>query len=432
MMEFGKIKKILEGEVIPALGCTEPVAVALASATAREIIGGKPQKIKVTVSSNVYKNAMAVGIPGTVRVGIDIAASLGVFGGDASKGLEVLSNVEKGLEEAIAFVTEKNVQVEVSNKMGVFIDCTVITDSGEGRCVIQDSHTNITLVEKNGMKVNQCMEAIQDHKEEKDALVKWLQEKSIDEIIDTARIIPFEEIEPMLEGRNMNLAVAKVGLAERAGMGVGFLSKGRNITSREGYAATLTAAGADVRMAGVKMPVMSSAGSGNHGITAILPVVAIAEMLEKNDEDLARALALSHLITVYIKSHTGKLSPLCGCAVAAGIGASTGIALLMEADNEQIKGAIKNMAANITGMICDGGKVGCALKLYSAASTAYLSAELAIQGSIVPSDNGIIHENIEKTIRNMGKLSYLGMQETDRVILEIMMENNGVQEMYCS
>ncbi len=429
MTEFNIIKSILESEVIPAIGCTEPVAVALASATAREVIGEKPIAIKVIVSSNVYKNSMAVGIPGTDQVGIEVAAALGVFGGEANKGLEVLSNVEQGIDDALHFIKNYGVKVEVSDKIGVFIDCTVFTEAGEGRCVIEGSHTNIVLIEKNGVGVKTENNPISENKTKQEYLF-WLKNKKVGEIIDLVREIPFNEIRFMLEGRDMNLQVANLGLKEKKGMGVGFFSKEQAIKTMEGYAATLTAAGADVRMAGIKLPVMSSAGSGNHGITAILPVVAIGELAKKSDEEISRALALSHLITVYIKIYTGKLSPLCGCAVAAGIGASTGIALLLGGEKHHIEGAINNMAANITGMICDGGKVGCALKLYNAASTAYLSANLALQGAVVPSDNGVIHERVEKTISNLGKLSFLGMGETDKIILEIMLENKELT--YCS
>ncbi len=424
------VKSILEKEVTPAIGCTEPVAVALAAATAMECIGGKPIHIMVTVNSNVYKNAMAVGIPGTAKVGIDIAAALGVFGGEAGKGLQVLKHAEKGEKEALEFVARGAVTVNVVKKSEVFIDCVVTSEIGEGRCVIEKSHNNIVYVSKNGVALTLHQNEEIEVKEDREGLINWLKNERITEIINLVREIPLEYINFMLEGRDMNLAVAKLGLEMKVGMGVGFLSKDRNIDTLEGYAATLTAAGADVRMAGEKVPVMSSAGSGNHGITAILPVVAISEKMGKDEATLIRALALSHLITVYIKSYTGKLSPLCGCAVAAGIGASTGIAFLMGGDSHQIEGTIKNMVANITGMICDGGKVGCALKLYNAAATAYISAQLAVEGSVVPSDNGIIHENIEKTISNIGKLSFQGMEETDRIILEIMLENRKVQ--YCS
>lgn len=426
MKDYQFIIEILKKEVVPALGCTEPVAIALAAAKAREIIQGEPQKIKIRVSSNIFKNAMAVGIPGTDRVGIDIAGALGVFCGDSQRGLEVLAAVEEEkLTEAIKFVDENKVDVQLVPQNGVFIEVIVQTNMGTGRCIIEDNHTNIVLVEKedqSGKRTWRNRSEIQDANHDYREQLEWLKNKKVAEIVDLVQEIPFEDIAFMLEGKEMNLKVAKAGLEQKVGLGVGYYTQKDHLTM-ENYAATLTAAACDVRMAGVKLPVMSSAGSGNHGLTAILPIVAVAEKLEKSDEELARALALSHLITIYIKLFTGKLSPICGCAVAAGTGAGAGIALLMGGDIQVIEGTIKNTAANITGMICDGGKIGCALKLYNATISACLSAKLATEGVVVPADNGIIHENIEQTIINMGELSYPGMEKTDQVILQIMLNN---------
>jgi L-cysteine desulfidase len=436
MREFENVIEILKKEVVPALGCTEPVAVALAAANAVKAARGQPQRIKVKVSSNIYKNGMAVGIPGVDRVGIDIAAALGAVGGSPDRGLEVLENIDHPATVlALDLVDTDKIEVQVLDRGGVYIDCSVVTDAGTGRCIIEDAHTNIVLIEANG-KVLQTGNGLSGNRKGQDELVLWLQGKKISELADMIREIPYEDISFMLKGRDMNLAVAQKGLEEKIGMGVGYniyrsIKKGIVSDDLSSYASALTAAGADVRMAGLKMPVMSSAGSGNHGLTAILPVVAVAEKNGTDDENLARALALSHLITVYIKSFTGKLSALCGCAVAAAIGASTGIALLLGAANKHIEGAIKNMVANVTGMICDGGKVGCALKLSTAASAALQSAMLAIDGVVVPCDNGIIHCSVEKTIRNLGKVSYPGMLETDKAILEVMIENYATNKRDC-
>ncbi|MDD2574356.1 MAG: L-serine ammonia-lyase, iron-sulfur-dependent, subunit alpha, partial [Firmicutes bacterium] len=377
------IVEILRREVVPALGCTEPAAVALAAANARRAVGGEPKKISVRVSSNIYKNGVAVGIPGIDRVGIDVAAALGAVAGQADRGLEVLESVDKvGADTAIGLVNRKAVEIEVLDRPGVYVDCRVETDSGTGRCVIEDGHTIIVLVEANGKTI---LKRDGNKKNSGNELREWLQTIKITQLIDLIRGIPYEKISFMLDGRDMNLAVAAKGLKEKTGMGVGYsmyrsIKRGLLSNDLHNYAVALTAAGADVRMAGVKMAVMSSAGSGNHGITAILPVTAVAERIEATDDELARALALSHIVTIYIKSYTGKLSALCGCAVAAAIGASCGIAFLYGADNRQIESAIKNMVANITGMICDGGKVGCALKLSTAAYAALQSAILALEG----------------------------------------------------
>ncbi len=431
----GNIVKILRREVIPALGCTEPAAVALASANARKAVGGDGLKeIWVKVSSNIYKNGVAVGIPGIDRVGIDVAAALGAIAGQADRGLEVLESVSKDCAETALDLVDRNaVHIEVLDRAGVYVDCSVETDTGTGRCIIEDGHTNIVLIEVNGKTVIKRDRAQQNNGDDPRT---WLQSLKVRQLIDIIREIPYEDIAFMLDGRDMNLLVAAKGLEEKTGMGVGYSiynSMRRGVLSDDlhNYAAALTAAGADVRMAGVKMTVMSSAGSGNHGITAILPVTAVAQRIEAGEQELARALALSHIVTIYIKSYTGKLSALCGCAVAAAIGASTGIALLYGANNLQIEGAIKNMVANLTGMICDGGKAGCALKLSTAASAALQSAILAIEGTVVPCDNGIIHCSVEKTIQNLGRVSYPGMMETDHTILEVMVDNLATNKRNC-
>jgi L-cysteine desulfidase len=435
MDDYKRIVEILKREVVPALGCTEPIAVALAAANAANAAGGQPVSIECKVGSNVYKNAMAVGIPGVDRVGIDVAAALGAVGGNPRKGLEVLESLDnEKATEALKIVDKGNVTVEMLDRQGVYIDCTVITEDGRGRCVIEDGHTNIVLIEANGRVLSSGSGS--GKKGGDDQLTPWLKSRKVSEIIDIIRRIPDDDIAFMLNGRDMNLAVANKGLSDKIGMGVGYniyrmMNKGIVSGDIGSYAAALTAAGADVRMAGFRMPVMSSAGSGNHGITAILPVVAVAQKTGAGDKAQARALALSHIITVYIKSYTGKLSALCGCAVAAAIGASAGIALLMGADNGQIEGAMKNMIANLTGMICDGGKAGCALKLSTAASAAYQSVLLAMEGTVVPCDNGIIHSSIERTVQNLGKVSYPGMLQTDKTILEVMVDNHHSLDQQC-
>ena len=283
-----KIVEILRREVVPALGCTEPAAVALAAANARRAVDGEPVKIWVKVSSNIYKNGVAVGIPGIDRVGIDVAAALGAVAGQADRGLEVLENVDRaGADTAIGLVDRKAVEVEVLDRPGVYVDCGAETDSGFGRCVIEDGHTVIVLIEANGETIFK-----RDGNKESSGneLREWLQTMRIAQLIDLIRK-SLKDI-PMLDGRDMNLAVAARGLKQKTGMGVGYsmynsIKKGVLSNDLHNYAAALTAAGADVRMAGVKMAVMSSAGSGNHGLTAILPVTAVAERLEATEKELA-------------------------------------------------------------------------------------------------------------------------------------------------
>ncbi len=427
MNDYQKIVKLLENEVTPALGCTEPVAIALAAANAVSAVGGQAQEIHLKVSPNIYKNGMAVGIPGIHKTGIDVAASLGATAGDSEKGLEVLENVNKeSVYQSLKLVDQHKVHVEIIESKGFFIDCQVKTNQGLGTCVVEDAHTNIVLLKADEKIIKQGERL--NRQKDTDDLYLWLKNRSISGLLDLMRTINPNDIDFMLSGRDMNLAVAKIGLKEKFGMGVGYtiqkmIAKGIRSEGWLDYASALTAAASDVRMAGVKMPVMSSAGSGNHGLTAILPVVAVAQKNTVSDLELSRALALSHIITLYVKLYTGKLSPVCGCAVAAGVGASAAIAFMLGSSDKQIEGSIKNMIANVSGMICDGGKAGCALKLSTAASVAVQSAVLAMEDSIVPDDNGIIHPSVEKTIANLGQISESGMKQTDHVILSVMLNN---------
>ena len=417
-----KIIKILKSEVVPALGCTEPVAVALAAAAARKAVGGLPVSMVVTVSSNVYKNALAVAIPGTDRTGVAIAAALGALGGDPDKKLEVLNGAAAVAEDAAKMVDRQRILVKVDRRPGIFIDCLLKTSQGSSRCIIENKHDRITYLEADGnVLVDQSMMSADGTSTFTDIQRGWLKQQTIRFLIETIRKIPVQDLSFLLEGRDMNCAVARIGLESKTGMGVGYHSMKHNGNTFEGYVAATTAAGSDARMSGALLPVMSSAGSGNHGLTAVLAVAASAEWLKASESSLIRALAISHLITIYIKSYTGSLTPVCGCAVAAGTGASAGIASLLNGTISQIEGAIQNMCANVTGMICDGGKVGCSLKLHNAAYSAVMCARLALEDVVVPASNGIIHKRVEKTIAHLGLISDPGMIATDQVILDAMM-----------
>jgi L-cysteine desulfidase len=412
----------LKSEVVPALGCTEPVAVALAAATARKAVGGKPVSMIVTVSSNVYKNALAVGIPGTDRTGVAIAAALGALGGDPDKKLEVLHGTAAVADDAAKMVDQQKILVKVDRRPGIFIDCQLETSQGSSRCIIEKKHDRIAYLEADGnVLIDQSMMSSDGTSTVSDIQRGWLKQQTIRFLIETIRKIPIKDLSFLLEGRDMNYAVARIGLESKTGMGVGYHSMKHNGNTFEGYVAATTAAGSDARMSGALLPVMSSAGSGNHGLTAVLAVAASAEWLKASESSLIQALAISHLVTIYIKSYTGSLTPVCGCAVAAGTGASAAIASLMDGTISQIEGAIQNMCANVTGMICDGGKVGCSLKLHNAAYSAVMCARLALEDVVVPANNGIIHKRVEKTIAHLGLISDPGMIATDQVILDAMM-----------
>lgn len=418
---------ILKREVVPALGCTEPIAVALAAATAKSKVQGEIQSINIQVSPNIYKNGMAVGIPGVDKVGLEIAAALGAVAGNPLLKLEVLANLSMDkIQQALQFVDENKIDTEINCDNGtLYIEVEVQTDKGIGNCKIRKRHEDISCIEVNGKIIFENNEEGQADK----GYIKDLQQISIEDLIKKIEEIPFCTLEFMLEGAKMNKAIAKVGLDKGLGMGVGAsILRGikNGVFSDDIYQRTvlLTAAGSDARMSGYQMPVMSSAGSGNHGLTAILPVVAVAEMKNLGDEKLARALAISHLVTVYIKSFTGNLSALCGCAVAAATGASVAIVWLLGGTYEQMGGTIKNMIADVTGVICDGAKTGCAFKLSTAAGVALKSAYLALDNVIATEDNGIVAQSVEQTIKNLGRIGTPGMIETDREILDVMMEKN--------
>ena len=372
------LQSLING-VKPALGCTEPVAVGLATAKAFENIRGEVKHINVKVSPNIYKNGMGVGIPGTKEIGLVFSAALGVTCGDPDLGFEVFRNVnEKTRLEAKELLTLNLVDVVLEEKKGnFFIEATVETRSGKGICIIKNTHTNIVYVESNGeVLINKEEEGkkIEDSNE-------YLKNITVEDIKNFVETVPFSDIEFLLEGVKINMDIAKVGLEEKSGPGLG---AAMNLLMEEGVmqkdvinkARVLTSAACDARMAGINMPVMSSAGSGNHGITAIIPPAVMCEYLGCDEEKLARVLAFSHLTTSYIKVFTGALSPVCGCAVAAGIGASASITWLLGGTLKQISGAIKNMVGTLAGMVCDGAKGGCAFKLSTASSEAIIQALL--------------------------------------------------------
>lgn len=420
------IVKVLKEEVVPAMGCTEPVAVALACAKAKELIDfDEIDRIQVFVSPNIYKNGLAVGIPNTDEVGLYIAAALGLIGGKSEKDLKVLEGIEKNdVKTAKDLLECGKLSLDIkATKEKIYIEVNLFTDGGSSKVVIKGKHNRFVYLEREGKAIldekAQDLQAV-DNK-------NTIYNLRIREIIHEIEEIPYEDIKFMLDGLEMNEKIAKTGLRKDTGIGVGYtflnnIEKGILSNDLMNQAMMLTAAASDARMSGVSLPVMSSNGSGNNGLTVILPIVAYKEKFQPEDEKIARALAISHIINSYIKYYIGRLSALCGCGVAAGTGSAVGIAWLMGADDDQIDGVIKNMLANTSGMICDGAKVGCALKLATSASAAVQSALLAIGNNIVPSQNGIVAETAEDTIKNLGKLSDKGMNTADEVILRVMKE----------
>lgn len=417
---------LLKTEVIPAMGCTEPGAVALAAAQAGKVLNKPVDSIEIVVNANIYKNGMAVGIPGTGSTGLGIAAALGAIKQQPEQRLSVLAAVSpEELAGARQLLSEGRVRITVDDdKSNLWICALVKAGADWSRVIIADHHTNIISIEHNGEVL--FSKLTDSARETVDSRQILRDDITIANLIAAVEQLPSQELSFLLDGVEMNLAAARLGSTRQLGMGIGNVfaeMQAQGIVADDiiNYAKRLTAAAADVRMSGETVPIMSSAGSGNHGITVILPVYAVAERMNCSKERLAQAIAISHLVTIYIKIHTGSLSALCGCAVAAATGASAAITWLLGENIVKIEAAMKNVIANLTGMICDGGKVGCALKLSTAAAAAVESALLAQRQIIVPSTNGIIASTIEETIRNLGKISNPGMIETDKVILRVML-----------
>lgn len=429
---------LIHKEVKPALGCTEPIAVALAVAKAVEILEDRcccrkdgwrmaeDFSIRVEVSGNILKNGMGVGIPGTGMVGLHIASALGAVCGKTEYRLEVLHDLNsEAISRAKELVAQGKVTVGLADTPHkLYVKACVSTAEGHNAsALIEDDHDNIVetwfddaVLDKNGNGNGE--DACEGEKTTADYHL------TVKEILDFADTVPSEDIRFILESRDLNLALAKEGLASNYGLRVGHTilsEKYRQVFGSDfmSYAMAMTAAASDARMAGCTLPAMSNSGRGNQGITVTMPVIAYSLKYNVDDEHLARALVLSHLIAIHIKGYLGKLSALCGCVIAS-TGAACGIVYLRGGSYSQICAAIKNMIGNITGMVCDGAKVGCALKVASGVSCALQSAVLAMEGICISESDGIIEKDIEKTIRNLGEIGSKGMQTTDNMILDIM------------
>lgn len=435
-----EIIELIHKEVKPALGCTEPIAVALAAAKATEILCEKcglekrpvdTMEITVEVSGNILKNGMGVGIPGTGMVGLHIAAALGAVCGKSEYGLEVLNELcPFSVEKAKELVAQRRVKVELAveteHKLYVKAAVRALVDGCEhcGKTLIEDSHDRIVETEYDACLLSgnrECDGTEGFGTAEKSTLDYGL---TVAEIYEFAKTVSFNDIKFILESRDMNLKLANEGLNGKYGLTVGRTIADRRFKPVFGkdflsYAMSLTAAASDARMAGCTLPAMSNSGSGNQGITVTMPVIAYALHYKVSDEELARALVLSHLVAIHIKGYLGKLSALCGCVIAS-TGSSCGLVYLHGGSYGQVCNAIKNMIGNITGMVCDGAKVGCAMKVASGVSSSVQSAVLALEGICISSNDGIIEDDIEKTIRNLGRIGSIGMAYTDQMILDIM------------
>ena len=427
-----RVKDILRLEVAPALGCTEPVAVALAAAAAVSLLPGKAyDRLDVWVDPNVYKNGLAVSIPGTGGLcGLDTAAALGAAGGDPARRLEVLDTLTpQGLNRAKALLGEGKVSLHLlSDRRGLHVRVEARKGSSVAEAVIEQHHDHIVSLSLDGNPVEDSplLSAGRGGTAGVAELEAWLKELPLDRLIDLADELDDDDMAFLEEGVRHNMALADYGLKHGPGLGVGKTFERlvrQKLMQKDMFLAArmLTSAAADARMDGVKLPAMSSAGSGNHGLTAILPIWAVKDYVECDHRTVLRAIGLSHIITAYVKSHTGRLSAVCGCSVAAGAGATAGVSYLLGGDVHHVAGAIKNLMEDLAGVVCDGAKAGCALKLATAAGTAVQAALFSLHGVKVKPTDGIIDASPEQTMRNVGALSTEGMIETDRTILNIML-----------
>lgn len=419
--ERKQIIDLIHREVIPAIGCTEPIAVALCVARATETLGSVPERIAVRLSANILKNAMGVGIPGTGMIGLPIAVALGALIGRSEYQLEVLRDVTpEAVERGRQMIDQKRISIALKEGIAekLYIEAEVEAAGHRALAVIAGGHTSFVYVERDGeVLLDKRRVATSDEEEGEVSL-------TLHRVWEFAMTTPIDEIRFILESQRLNRAAAEKSFTGEYGHCVGRTlrcDRERQVMGDSIFTHILsyTSAACDARMAGAMIPVMSNSGSGNQGIAATLPVAVYAEETHASEEQTIRALTLSHLTVIYIKQSLGRLSALCGCVVAA-TGSSCGIVYLMGGGYEQAAAAVKNMIANLTGMICDGAKPSCAMKLTSGVSTAVLSAMMAMDGRCVSPVEGIIEEDVDRCIHNLTAIGRDGMNETDHVVLDIM------------
>lgn len=417
-----QIIALINQEVVPAVGCTEPMAVALCTARATELLGGRPEKITAYLSANIIKNAMGVGIPGTGMIGLPIAIALGALVGKSKYELEVIKDLTpEALEEGKTYIKNgKRIEIKLKNGIAekLYIEVTSELDGHKATAIIADGHTNFVYEEFDGKVLKDTRKSEGESDEEQTINL------DLHTVWDFATTSPVEEIRFILKTRDLNMSAAQESRKGNYGHCLGkTISRplshgifGKTIFSE---IISETALACDARMGGAMIPVMSNSGSGNQGICATNPVAVYARENDNTEEELIRALTLSHLTAIYIKQSLGKLSALCGCVVA-GIGSSCGIVYLMGGDYQRVCYAVQNMIANLTGMICDGAKPSCSIKICSGVSSALLSALLSMEGEHVTAAEGIIDEDVDRSIRNLTSIGKEAMCPTDDMVLDIM------------
>ena len=413
--KYKELYAILRKEVTPALGCTGPTAVSYVAAEAAEAVGGKISKIEIKVDRHIGTKNSDVGIPGTSVVGLKMAAALGALAGDAKAGLNVLHKVtQQDEKEAYTFSKSGNVIVIPdleTDILGLYMDCVVTTDKGVGRAIVVKTHTNLVYREANGIKqVDIPFDRVASMNETKDAMAHY----KIEEFYDLAVHLPVEDLSFIREAITMNKTLAEAclsGKARGAGFGISMMKRGKDDMITKAKA--LTAAGSETRMIGYALPAMSCATSGNVGITATLPLISLAEDRKNTEEELLRALAMSLLMTICVKNRIGRVSSMCACVTAASQGIAAGAVMLLGGGLSEIDIAINNTIINIFGVVCDGARLACALKLASAAGIAIESALLAMDGAATPLNEGVIGSNADMSLNFMGEFAQKGMADSD-------------------
>ncbi|GAA0089458.1 L-cysteine desulfidase family protein [Clostridium perfringens] len=415
--------RTLKKEVVPSEGCTEPIAIAYAASIATEHLKGEIKEVNIYLSKNVIKNALGVGIPGTGGVGIEIAAALGISIQKSYKKLTILSNfTEDELKKAKEIVDENIINIKQKNtNKALYIEVELLSETSKSKVIIEDTHTNVTLIECDDEIIMDNNSEVSEDLEEDYKLFK------IADIYNFAKEADFDDIKFILESAKMNEKVSEEGLKGDYGLQVGskIIQKGNfNLFSNDASNKIIaaSAAASDARMDGCAMPIMTTAGSGNQGIACSIPVAQTARLLDKSEEELARALVLSNLVTIRIKKHMGRLSPLCGAGIAGATGASCGITYLLGGNLENINYCINNMISDLSGMICDGAKETCALKIATGTNAAIQCANLAINGISATANDGIVAKDVEETIESIETLIQNGFKNVDDTILNIMLE----------
>ena len=418
-----KMINLVYQDVKPAIGCTEPVAVAFAGSVCKRYVTGDIKKVVLTTSKNIYKNGKSVIVPNTNgRAGLKLAFALGLLYGDYEKNLLVLSDItDNQLNNTLKFLENSDISEEIEyNSHNIYIKGDIFTTEETIQVIISAAHTNIVFIKVNDtilFEKNVC-----DTSSPEDEIIKTL---DFDKLIQMANIADINDLQYMKEGIALNTKVSNESLEGDYGLNVGKTLKylqekniiGNDIITNIKIA---TSAAADMRMGGGSLPVMTSGGSGNQGIGVILPIYLVAQKENIEEEKMLRAIFLGHIVNKYAKVYSGKLSGMCGCAIGAGVGVCAAITYMLDGTNEQIKGSSNNLLDNLTGMICDGAKDNCSLKLSSCVSEATMCAYLALNNIIVRNNVGIVSDTIENTIKNVGILCNKGFVKSDEVLLDLI------------